>query len=219
MSAIATTRRFGDISLPAGQSITGGQLVVGNVGPVTRTVTDGATTSASTAITSATAAFQQADIGDTITGAGIPAGTTIAAVTSATAATLSQAATATATGVTFTITVVVNPDANSTDVAYVAGANATTVLGVALIDAAPYSPNQATPTAAYPFADRVTIGAHGEFPVTYAAATNIGQSLKAAANGAVTPWVDGIDTDAGTKVGYCTQTTASGAVGRAYIGR
>lgn len=216
MSAIPNVRRFGDLSLPAGQTILGGQLVVGNVGPVTRTVTDGATTNNSTAVTSSTAAFQQADIGDTIAGTGIPAGTTIASVTSATAAVLSQPATATGTGVTFTITVVVNPDAETTDVAYVAGSAATNVLGVALIDAAPYTPVQASPVAAFPAADRVTIGAHGEFPVTYAANATIGQKLLAAANGQVTP--AGAGPAADQVVGYCTQTTAAGTVGRAYIG-
>lgn len=216
MPAIANVRRFGELSLPAGQSIIGGQLVIGAAGPVTRTVTDGATTANSTAVTSATAAFQQADIGDTISGGSIPAGTTIASVQSATAATLTQPATATATAVSFTITVILNPDANSTDVAYVAGAAATDVLGVALVDATPYSPLQASPIGAYPNADRVTIGAHGEFPVTYAASAVVGQKLLAAANGQVTP--AGAGPPADQVVGYCTQTTAAGTVGRAYIG-
>lgn len=68
-----------------------------------RVVTDGVTTNTSTAITSATAVFTAADRGRPITGTGIPAATTIASVTSATAAVLSAAATATGTGVTFTI--------------------------------------------------------------------------------------------------------------------
>lgn len=216
MTAIPNVRRFGDLSLPAGQTISAGQLVVGNVGPVTRTVTDGATTNNSTAFTSNTANFQQADVGDTVSGAGIPAGTTIASVTSATAAVLSQPATATATGVSVTISVVVNPDATSTDIAYVAGSAATNVLGVALIDAAPYNPNQSNPTAAFPSADRVTVGAHGEFPVTYAANATIGQKLLAAASGQVTP--AGAGPAADQVVGYCTQSTAAGQVGRAYIG-
>jgi hypothetical protein len=71
-----------------------------------RTVTDGATTSGSTTITSATAAFNSGtDAGRIITGAGIPAGTTVASVTNSTTAVLSAAATATATGVSLTITV------------------------------------------------------------------------------------------------------------------
>lgn len=68
-----------------------------------RVVTDGVTTNSSTAITSATAAFTQADVGKLISGTGITSGTTIAAVTSGTAATLSAAATATGTSISFTI--------------------------------------------------------------------------------------------------------------------
>jgi hypothetical protein len=68
-----------------------------------RTVTDGVTTNTSTTVTSATAAFISADVGRTITGAGIPAGATIATVVSATEITISAAATATATGVTLTL--------------------------------------------------------------------------------------------------------------------
>ncbi len=57
----------------------------------------------STLYTSATAAFVAGDVGKTITGTDIPAGTTISAVVSATNITLSQAATGTHTGNTFTI--------------------------------------------------------------------------------------------------------------------
>lgn len=64
---------------------------------------DGATTAASATLTSATAAFAAGDVGLAVTGPGIPAGTTIAAVTNATTATLSQAATATAAGIAFTV--------------------------------------------------------------------------------------------------------------------
>jgi flagellar hook protein FlgE len=65
--------------------------------------TDGVTTAASTTLTSATAGFTAADVGKTITGAGIPAGTTIASVTNGTTVVLSQAATATAAGVTVNV--------------------------------------------------------------------------------------------------------------------
>lgn len=68
-----------------------------------RQVTDGVTTSGSAAVTSATAAFVQDDVGKPIAGTGIPAGATIAGVTSATAATLSANATATGTSITFTL--------------------------------------------------------------------------------------------------------------------
>lgn len=68
----------------------------------TRSVADGVTAT-NTALTSATAAFTQADKGKLVAGTGIPSGTTIASVTSATAVVLSAATTATATGVTVTI--------------------------------------------------------------------------------------------------------------------
>jgi flagellar hook protein FlgE len=67
-----------------------------------RTVVDGATTNASTTITSATANFTAADVGRSVTGPGIPPGTTIASVTNATTVVLTNAATATASPVTLT---------------------------------------------------------------------------------------------------------------------
>lgn len=70
-----------------------------NVG--SRSVSDGVTAS-STTVTSATANFTAADVGKKITGAGIPASTTITARGSATSITISNAATATATGVSLT---------------------------------------------------------------------------------------------------------------------
>jgi len=71
--------------------------------PATATVvTDGATTNTDTTVTSATAAFTSDDVGVGVSGSGIPAGTRIASVTSATEVELDQAATATATGVTLT---------------------------------------------------------------------------------------------------------------------
>lgn len=68
-----------------------------------RTVTDGVT-STNTALTSATAAFTQDDVGDTVSGTGIFAGSTIISVTNPTTVVLSHATTATATGVSVTIT-------------------------------------------------------------------------------------------------------------------
>jgi hypothetical protein len=54
--------------------------------------------------------------------------------------------------------------------------------------------------------------------VTYAANCTFGTLLKAAANGQVTPWVSGTDTNPATIVGRCTQpggvTIATLAVGR-----
>lgn len=66
-------------------------------------VTDGATTNASKVVTSATGAFTQDDLGVGISGAGIPAGSLIVKVNSATSVNINKAATATATGVTVTI--------------------------------------------------------------------------------------------------------------------
>lgn len=68
-----------------------------------RTVADGATTNASAVVTSATATFGSSDVGLAITGAGIPASTTILSVDSTTQVTMSANATATATGVSITI--------------------------------------------------------------------------------------------------------------------
>lgn len=64
-------------------------------GPDPRTVASVATTNASAAITAPAGSFQAGDAGRTITGTGIPGGTTILSVQSATAATLSANATAT----------------------------------------------------------------------------------------------------------------------------
>lgn len=68
----------------------------------TRTVTDGVLNSTTT-VTSATAAFTQADKGANVIGAGVPAGTTIATVTNGTTVALSAAATATTSGVSLQI--------------------------------------------------------------------------------------------------------------------
>lgn len=62
-----------------------------------RTIAGVGTTNLSTAITAPAGSFHEEDAGRTITGTGIPAGATIATVTSETAATLSAAATATGT--------------------------------------------------------------------------------------------------------------------------
>lgn len=55
------------------------------------------TTATSTAVTAAAGTFNEEDAGATVTGAGIPAGATLASVTSGAAATLSAAATTTGT--------------------------------------------------------------------------------------------------------------------------
>lgn len=92
-----------EIACSAGEIATLGLDLVGSREIDYRTVTDGVTTSGSAAITSASASFNASDVGNPISGSGIPSGTTIASVTSATAATLSANATASATGVTFTL--------------------------------------------------------------------------------------------------------------------
>jgi hypothetical protein len=69
---------------------------------MTRTVYDGVT-NGSVTLTSATAAFTSADVGNPITGTNIPAATTISGYTSATSVTLSQNATASGSPVTFKI--------------------------------------------------------------------------------------------------------------------
>lgn len=71
---------------------------------VGRTVADGATTSASTTVTSATAAFTSLDVGAVIATANLPVGTTIASVTNATTVVASVAATATGTVQAVTLT-------------------------------------------------------------------------------------------------------------------
>ena len=73
------------------------------VSEIARTVNDGATTSGSAIITSATAAFTAGDVGKTIAGTGIPGGATILSRQSATQITASANATATATGVSITV--------------------------------------------------------------------------------------------------------------------
>lgn len=74
------------------------------LGPTeTRVFADGVTAT-NTTLTSATAAFTSKDVGATVTGAGIPANTTILTVNSATNVTLSAATTASASGVSVTLT-------------------------------------------------------------------------------------------------------------------
>lgn len=69
-----------------------------------RTVVDGAWTSGSTALSSATANFTSADVGKTVTGSGIPTATTIATYTNATTVVMSANATSTKTATSLTIT-------------------------------------------------------------------------------------------------------------------
>ena len=68
-----------------------------------RTLTDAVTTLDSNMVTSASGAFSQAEVGRTVSGAGIPASTTIMAVASTTVIALSQNATASGIDVSLTI--------------------------------------------------------------------------------------------------------------------
>jgi hypothetical protein len=81
----------------------GGQVFYLNGAAAPRTVTDGVT-NLTTTVTSATAFFNQSDIGAAITGTGIPTSTTIVSVTNATTAVLSAAATTSTGSVSLTIT-------------------------------------------------------------------------------------------------------------------
>jgi hypothetical protein len=65
-----------------------------------RQVTDAVTTTGTTTISSASAGFTAGDVGSFVTAPGVPAGAAITAVTNATTATMSAAATATGAGVT-----------------------------------------------------------------------------------------------------------------------
>jgi len=69
----------------------------------TRTVLDAVTTTGSKTVTSATAAFSSADVGNPVSCTMIAAGTTIASVASATSMTLSANATGTGSGKTLTV--------------------------------------------------------------------------------------------------------------------
>jgi hypothetical protein len=84
-----------------------GYSLMGILGDVTttasRSVNDGVTTSGSTTVTSATAAFVAGDVGKSISATGIPTGAVISTRTSATAVVISSAATATGSGLTLTV--------------------------------------------------------------------------------------------------------------------
>jgi hypothetical protein len=82
---------------------TSSNIYVSVYGDGNRTLMDATTTSGSTTITSLTAYFTAADVSKPIVGAGIPAGTTITAVTNSTTATLSAAAVADHGNLTITI--------------------------------------------------------------------------------------------------------------------
>ncbi len=91
------------VTMSKNATANGSNIWISIYGDGFRTVMDAFTTSGSTTITSSTAYFQAADVGRQIVGAGIPAGTTISAVSNTTTATLSAAAVATSGNLTVTI--------------------------------------------------------------------------------------------------------------------
>lgn len=110
-----------------------------------------------------------------------------------------------------------------------AAANSTKFAGVASKDAVANA-NQAglqtfTSGDGYPAinvavpSESVAVIKRGEVPLKYAAAAVYGDRVKCAANGQVTPWVVGTDTDITTIVGRCEEQAgvASGAVGMTWI--
>ena len=104
------------------------------------------------------------------------------------------------------------------DCAAIAGANAKNVLGVCLLDCDTLADVGAViPLEAFPAQVLCSVGAHGEYPVTYAAGATIGTPLVAGANGTVQPYVASSSTF-DEIIGYCTQTTLTGGTGTAYIG-
>lgn len=102
-------------------------------------------------------------------------------------------------------------EGNADGTVHTAAAGSTKVLGVALKDAVGTQAADGTTTyggaVSYPSSDAsfptpyVSV-AHGILKVSYAAAAAFGAKLKAAANGAVTPWVSGTDA-ADLIVGVC----------------
>jgi hypothetical protein len=72
--------------------------------PSSRSVADGVTTNGSTTVTSATANFDPADVGASISGAGLAGNARIASVTDAATAVMTVPASASATGVALTVT-------------------------------------------------------------------------------------------------------------------
>ena len=108
-----------------------------------------------------------------------------------------------------------------------ATAGATTTLGVAEIDARPYVDPVTTDSDGFetiniaPMPQHVTAG-FGVYPVTYTADCGFGKAVKAAAGGAVAPWVSGTDA-ADLIIGHCRQpggvVVATKAVGLANISR
>lgn len=95
-----------------------------------------------------------------------------------------------------------------------ATAGAATVLGVALEDGAPTS-SQTALNLSIARPEIAVAYAPVDIKVSYAAAATFGAKLKAAAAGAVTPWVSGTDA-ADLIVGICTEPAgiASAGLGR-----
>lgn len=107
-----------------------------------------------------------------------------------------------------------------------AGADALNVLGVALVDAKPFTNPVTTDADGFetinvsPLPEYTTVE-FGRFIVTYTANAAFGQALKAGANGAVTPVA--ADVDPRLIIGYCDEplgvVVATKATGLANISR
>lgn len=101
-----------------------------------------------------------------------------------------------------------------------AGAGSLVVAGVAAADAQPAGSNPTSPlNISWPQSQVAVIYGPRDVHLTYASAANPGDPLKAAADGQVTKWVTGTDTDTRLIVAICTATAAvsSGAVARARL--
>lgn len=113
-------------------------------------------------------------------------------------------------------------EATTGGVVQVGTAGSTKILGVATKDG--IGTDGSTGTTSYgafsldaSFPTNQVAVAHGHFVVAYAAAATFGAKLKAAASGAVTPWVSGTDA-ADLIVGECTEAAGVGAAGN-YLAR
>lgn len=100
-----TDTAFNSVTLSLGDVANGDTQFIAatQANPNKNVVFNDGVTNTDTSLVSASAAFVAGDVGKTVTGAGIPAGTTIASRTNATTVVLSAATTATATGVSITI--------------------------------------------------------------------------------------------------------------------
>jgi hypothetical protein len=98
---------------------------------------------------------------------------------------------------------------NGSETVLVAPVSSLKTIGVALTAAAPAGTDPATDAAARP--NWVSVATVGPMVsgVTFAANAKLGDRLKAAAAGQVTPFVDGTDTDDSLLVGICASASVT----------